>query len=242
MSFDHEKQAKSKKNNIDSLSKQEYREVKVKIPVYKGYQLSKSRIEWAIHNSISMSQAARTLGVAYNTFKKYAKQYDLWHPSESSHKKEHTQPYDWNKRANAILEGKHPNYPIQRLQWVLIREGKLQEVCYECTYQKKRPLDNKVPVMLDFIDKDTHNHDIENLRMLCYNCYFHFNRPLLKMSPQSRMQSSIEHFTEKFEEELNAVGDTASMAEEVNAEVTSTPAPPKHQDFSWGDIQLPDKF
>jgi len=93
--------------------------------------------------------------------------------------------------------------------------------------------------MLDFIDKDTHNHDINNLRMLCYNCYFHLDRPMLKMSPQSRMQSSIEHFTEKFEEQLN---DTGSMAVEENSSIDSEPALGKHQDFSWGEIQLPDKF
>ena len=44
----------------------------LKVPTYKGYQLSKSRIEWAIHNTESMTQAARLLGIAYNTFKKYA--------------------------------------------------------------------------------------------------------------------------------------------------------------------------
>ena len=103
----------------------------LKVPVYKGLQLSKSRIEWAIHNTQSMTQAARLLGIAYNTFKKYAEQYNLFQPAEN--KGPHSAPlhFDWNKRANDILEGKHPNYPVQKLQWLLLREGKLQEQCQD---------------------------------------------------------------------------------------------------------------
>ena len=37
--------------------------------------LSKDRMGWAINETTSMRQAAVLLGVAYNTFKKYAKMY-----------------------------------------------------------------------------------------------------------------------------------------------------------------------
>ena len=78
-----ESQEKSEKNNGSKVLKatKDYRIVKM--PVYKGLQLSKSRIEWAIHNTQSMTQAARLLGIAYNTFKKYAEQYSLFQPAEN---------------------------------------------------------------------------------------------------------------------------------------------------------------
>ena len=231
-----ESQEFSEKNDSSKVLKQTKDYRIVKMPVYKGLQLSKSRIEWAIHNTQSMTQAARLLGIAYNTFKKYAEQYNLFQPSEN--KGPHTAPlhFDWNKRANDILAGKHPNYPIQKLQWLLLKEGKLLEQCCECGHSKARVKDNKIPLLIDFIDKDHHNHEIENLRMLCYNCYFDLDRPMLKMTPQATMQSSIEHYTEKFEEILE------EKTEKISREQEKNPPQTKVEEFNWGDITITEKF
>ena len=75
------------------------------MPTYKGLQLSKSRIEWAIHNTESMTQAARLLGIAYNTFKKYAEQYNLFKVAKHSGPNKQPLHFDWNQRANDILDG-----------------------------------------------------------------------------------------------------------------------------------------
>jgi len=40
-------------------------------------------IEQAIMNSNSMSSACKMVGTSYNTFKKWAKAYDLWKPNQS---------------------------------------------------------------------------------------------------------------------------------------------------------------
>ena len=234
-SLPDESQENSEKNDSSKVLKQTKDYRIVKMPLYKGLQLSKSRIEWAIHNTQSMTQAARLLNIAYNTFKKYAEQYGLFQPSEN--KGPHSAPlhFDWNKRANDILDGKHPNYPVQKLQWLLLREGKLQEQCCECGHSKSRVKDNKIPLLIDFIDKDHHNHEIENLRMLCYNCYFILDRPMLKMTPQTTMQNSIEHYTEKFEEILE------EKTEEINIAQDSQETKTVVSDFNWGDIQIPDK-
>ena len=40
-------------------------------------------IEQAIMNSNSMSSACKMVGTSYNTFKKWAKGYDLWKPNQS---------------------------------------------------------------------------------------------------------------------------------------------------------------
>ena len=211
----------------------------LKVPTYKGYQLSKSRMEWAIHNTESMTQAARLLGIAYNTFKKYAEQYNLF--KVAKHSGPHKQPlhFDWNQRANDILDGKHPNYSIQKLQWLLLREKKLIDCCYECNYSKKRVRDNKISLLIDFLDKDHHNHSIDNLRMLCYNCYFLLDRPMYKMTKQKRMEASIEHYTDKFEEILNEETERIDKQIEEQDEVEIKT---KVEEFKWGEITMPKKF
>ena len=40
--------------------------------------LTKRTIETAIENTNSQSQAARWIGISYNTYKKWAKTYTLW--------------------------------------------------------------------------------------------------------------------------------------------------------------------
>ena len=50
----------------------------------KGMVMSKHNIELAIKSTQSMGQAALYMGVAKNTFKKYAKIHGLWKPVASS--------------------------------------------------------------------------------------------------------------------------------------------------------------
>ena len=50
-----------------------------------------------------MTQAARLLGVSYNTFKKYAKQYDIFKVAPHSGPNKGPLHFNWNERANAIL-------------------------------------------------------------------------------------------------------------------------------------------
>ena len=246
-SLPDESQAKSKSFDRTKVLKmtKDYRILKV--PTYKGLQLSKSRIEWAIHNTESMTQAARLLGIAYNTFKKYAEQYNLFKVAKHSGPNKQPLHFDWNQRANDILDGKHPNYPIQKLQWLMLKEAKLVDVCYECNHQKKRVRDNKSPLMIDFIDKDHHNHQIENLRMLCYNCYFLLDRPMIPMSKkyqeQKRMADSLHHFKDKFDEVLNEETERIdSQIEEYENKEENKDKKAKVEEFNWGDITMPNKF
>ena len=46
--------------------------------------IAKSKIAWAINETHSMKAAARLLSVSYNTFKKYAKMYELFKPLPSN--------------------------------------------------------------------------------------------------------------------------------------------------------------
>ena len=44
--------------------------------------LSINEIKWAVNQTLSMTQASLLLHCSYNTFKKYAKRYDLWNPNQ----------------------------------------------------------------------------------------------------------------------------------------------------------------
>ena len=54
----------------------------------------------------------------------------------------------------------------------LMYEGILRMECYKCGHSEKRVVDYKQPLILNFIDSNKHNWKVENLRMLCFNCYY----------------------------------------------------------------------
>jgi len=156
-------------------------------------RLSKDRIQWAINETRSMKQASLLLNVAYNTFKKYAVQYDLWQPNPSGPRTMNTGlPRGFKPTEIAdILSGKNPNYSTTKLQYRLVREGYLEECCSNCGYEEYRTSDMTKPLQLDYLDNDDTNKDFSNLRLLCYNCYY-----LLKLDQKGpSVPSNVESFT-----------------------------------------------
>ena len=51
---------------------------------FRSKPIPKSRVEWAIRSTLSIRAAAQYLSVSYNTFKKYAKLYEVWEPIKSA--------------------------------------------------------------------------------------------------------------------------------------------------------------
>ena len=95
---------------------------------------SKDKMKWAINETLSMRQAAKLMGMAYNTFKKYAKMYDIWAPNRGgpvtkSAYQRGFQPVELHD----ILSGKNKNYSTAKLQYRLTREGYLAEECSNCS-------------------------------------------------------------------------------------------------------------
>ena len=136
-------------------------------------KLSKSRIVWAINETQSMRQAAKICNVAYNTFKKYAKLYDVWEPIKSFKGIKHTSTGGLKPpELIDIFAGENPNYSTAKLQYRMCREGFLAEECSNCGYDEYRAKDMSKPLMLDYLDDDSTNKDLANLRLLCYNCFY----------------------------------------------------------------------
>ena len=124
-------------------------------------KLSKSRMVWAINETQSMRQASKLCGVAYNTFKKYAKLYDIWAPLESNAgisqgSSGGLKPVELED----IFAGKNPSYSTTKLLHRCFREGYLAEECSNCGYDEYRPSDMTKPLMLDYLDDDQTNRKL----------------------------------------------------------------------------------
>jgi hypothetical protein len=145
-------------------------------------QLLETEILAAQSISKSEGEAARKLGVSDATYKKYAVMFGIYgrvmnragKGVDKSIKNEDSGKYPLNR----IFANEFPNYEPHRLRVRCVRSRKLEEKCYKCGFSEKRILDNRVPVLLNFVDGNDKNMALENLELLCYNCYFlYVNNP-----------------------------------------------------------------
>ena len=134
-----------------------------------------SQIKAAQSKSRSAFEAARTLGISYNTYKKYAKMYGIFEDLKN--------PYGIGiERAKIIknkkyhiddlIAGKHLKYPLFKFKNKLFDSGYLPKVCSSCGFSEERVTDGKMPMLIDFLDGNLNNRKLENIRALCYNCFF----------------------------------------------------------------------
>lgn len=145
--------------------------------------IPESEIRYAMENTKSNAAAAVFLKVSFTTYKKYANMYtdrDSGKTLYELHKnqfgvgiskdtqKANGGPYSIDN----ILAGKHPKYPDWKLRNRLLVLGIFPEECNICGYSERRITDDTVPLRLDHIDGDITNHTVENLQMLCLNCYY----------------------------------------------------------------------
>ena len=137
-------------------------------------QMTHDNIKAAIASTQSMSQAAIYLGVSYNTFTKYAKQYGLFKPLTSSKGIRRSHNGQFTHDIGKILEGKSPNpFRDQTLLSKAIKEGYIAPCCSNCNHDfSEYDLRKDPPLMLDFLDKNPQNTAIHNLRALCFNCVY----------------------------------------------------------------------
>ena len=139
----------------------------------KAFNITENELRYALENTKSCSEAARFLNISYDTFKKYAKRYEVFQPAPAPGRyRESGKPVELSD----VLSGKNPNYSSTKLAKRLCREGLLAEECSNCGFDTYRPKDMTKPLMLDYLDDDQTNKELSNLRLLCYNCYY-----LLKM-------------------------------------------------------------
>jgi hypothetical protein len=134
-----------------------------------------SQIKAAQEKSKSAFEAARTLGISYNTYKKYAKLYGIFEDLKNpfGHGIERKVRIR-NKKYNIedIIDGKHLHYPLYKFKNKLFDSGYVPKVCGSCGFSEERVTDSKMPLLIDFLDGNLNNRKLENIRPLCYNCFF----------------------------------------------------------------------
>ena len=119
-------------------------------------------------NANSMSEAAATLRMHFNTLKRKAVKLDVYEPNQSG--KGLSKKGNGNKiMLQDILDGKHPQYQTNKLRIRLIKEGIKVHECESCSITDW--MNNPISLELDHIDGNRTNHSLSNLRILCPNCH-----------------------------------------------------------------------
>ena len=144
----------------------------------------------AQRSTLSNRAAARYLHTTYETYKKYASLYtdengvSLYEkhknvggagiPKFVRSKKTGEGHYVQHIPLMDILDGRIPatRFNPQKLKYRLIEAGLLKPRCARCGFKEKRPLDNKMPLILHFKNGDTNDWHLDNIEFLCYNCMF----------------------------------------------------------------------
>lgn len=146
--------------------------------------LSKEDILRAMQNTKSNHGAARYLRCSLNHYKKYAKLYvdeatgltlnevhknqsGLGIPKFLSNKGKQAPLKD-------LIEGRLSveSFEPAKIKQRLVFEGYLKEECGRCGFHEQRLIDQKIPLILHFKDKNKKNYELNNIELLCYNCSF----------------------------------------------------------------------
>lgn len=144
--------------------------------------LLESEIDEAQNATNNATEAAKYLGISYGTYKKWCLVYNKWKTNEwgKGSRKKYWDPNRGKYPLNQILDGKFPKYPIFRLKDLLIRSGLKDAKCEVCGFDERRVTDDKIPLLVNFIDGDDKNRKRENLQILCYNHYFLMGRGYIR--------------------------------------------------------------
>lgn len=167
--------------------------------------LSKEDILRAMQNTKSNHGAARFLRCSLNHYKKYAKVYideatglDLNELHKNASGKG-IPKFLSNKGKKAPLKEliagtlSIDSFEPAKIKQRLVFEGYLKEECSRCGFHEERLVDQKIPLILQFKDRNKKNYELDNIELMCYNCSY-----LYAISPISEKQVlKMEDYVEK---------------------------------------------
>jgi hypothetical protein len=146
--------------------------------------ISKDMCLTAMDKTKSVKAAARYLNCSYHHLKRYMK---LYVDEESGktlfelHKNQQGKGIPKFLRSKGkepalldIIEGRidASSFSAEKLKYRLTTEGYLEECCNKCGFREHRVIDHKIPLILNFKDKNLTNYSLNNIEFLCYNCHF----------------------------------------------------------------------
>lgn len=173
--------------------------------------LSEAVIRNAMKHTQSNFQAARYLNVTIETYRKYSKLYmdqetdKTLYEIHKNNSGKGIKKVSWKhdisvEKLNQIMASdSYRAVNLQKLKSRLIYESILRTECYKCGHYEKRIVDYKQPLVLSFKDGNKHNWHLDNLQMLCYNCYFLFIGNLFSEKQILRMEDATAPLLKKGE-------------------------------------------
>ena len=131
-------------------------------------EINKDNFIEVCNTSLTMAEASRKLNLHFNTFKRYAIQFNCWNPNQSGKGTNRKSPITKIKTQD-IIDGKYPNFQTFKLKNRIFNEGIKERRCECCGLTEWNNL--PIPLELHHIDGNRNNHKLENLKILCPNCH-----------------------------------------------------------------------
>ena len=171
-----------------------------------------SDIRRAMDNTISNGAAARFLGTTLKTYRKYAKMYfdedgvDLYEKHKNitgkGVKRTGVRLGGEKYSLQDVFDGKSPRYPLSKLKDKLFHEAYKAEECENCGFCERRVTDYSVPLILHQKDKDKSNYSLDNLEVLCYNCYYLYVGSVTVSNLQTREVTKAKEVKDQLDDDL----------------------------------------
>ena len=144
--------------------------------------ITKEQLLNAMKMTKSNMACARYLGISYMHYSRYAKSYideetgktlfDLHKNQSGKGIRKFLGGKDLDLEALMSGELFVKSLNVNRYKDKLIQEGYIEEKCNSCGFNEQRVNDYKAPLLVHFKDGNKMNWKIENIELLCYNCYF----------------------------------------------------------------------
>lgn len=151
----------------------------------KAKPISKEDCLRAMRHTKSVRSAARYLNCSYQHLKPIMKMYEATEEGYENLFEQHK-----NQQGKGIpkflgngkklpplieiIEGRvdPSSFNPDKIKYKLLTEGYLKEECNKCEFNERRVADYKMPLLLHFKNGNKKHYVLDNLEMLCYNCYF----------------------------------------------------------------------
>lgn len=125
----------------------------------------KERIEEAIKNTSSMTQAYNYLNLERKTFKRMAKELGLWEPNQSG---KGMKKFKKKIPLEDILSNKI-EFQSHKLKKRLLEEGYKEHKCENCNLTTW--MNKKIPLELHHKNGNHNDNSYDNIQLLCTNCH-----------------------------------------------------------------------
>lgn len=185
----------------------------------KRLDFTKQQILSAMDKTKSIRACARYLNCSYIHLKKWMKFYDATDPQYPNLFEQHKNQSgkgipkflsNGNPRKDFalldIIEGRidPSSFNPNKIKYKLIQEGYMKEECSSCGFHEYRVLDYKMPLVMHFKDGNKQHYRLENLGLLCYNCFFLYQGDLFTNKQLEGMEDHLNKYQTKVDWEVDS--------------------------------------